>query len=449
MFLKTSRENYLFAWIFMILAFFFCVKAEAEPRVRLDLEKATQQKVSLAITDFVFKGGGSDARGLGKEARSILEKDLLLSELFSPLRKPVFEELDRMELSGSDVDYRSWRQIGAQWVIKTEYKMISKGRGQIFTFRLYDAVNKRFMLGKRYKASPQLLRKVVHRFADEVVSQLTGKRGIAETQITFLAQEEGGKEVYLVDFDGYNLRKLTRDNTVNLSPAWSPDGKWIVYTSYAANNPDLIMIDTAGEKRQTLNRLPGLNAAPAWSPDMQKIALVLSRDQNSEIYLLKKNRKLHRLTRHFNIDTSPTWSPDGKKIAFTSDRSGTGAPQIYIMDAEKGDSGKVTRISFGSPYNDNPSWSPDGDKIAYTSRQGRKFQISVYDLNTHKSQVVTGDSGSAEQPSWSPDGRFIVFRKRVNGSFNIFIKRLGGDRVRQLTFSGKSHSPSWSPYFKH
>ncbi len=413
------------------------------------MEKATQRKVSLAITDFVFKGGGSDARGMGKEARSILEKDLLLSELFSFLRKPVFEKLERMERSGSEVDYRNWRQVGAQWVIKAEYRMISKGRGQVFTFRLYDAVNKRFMLGKRYKASSQLLRKVVHRFADEVVSQLTGKRGIAETQVTFLAQEDGGKEVYLIDFDGYNLRKLTRDNTVNLSPAWSPDGKWIVYTSYAANNPDLVMIDTAGKNRQTLNRLPGLNAAPAWSPDMQKIALVLSRDQNSEIYLLKKNRKLHRLTRHFNIDTSPTWSPDGKKIAFTSDRSGTGAPQIYIMDAEKGDNGKVTRISFGSSYNDNPSWSPDGDKIAYTSRVGKRFQISVYDLNTHKSQIVTASAGSAEQPSWSPDGRFIVYRKRINGSFNIFIKRLEGDRVRQLTFSGKSHSPSWSPYFKH
>lgn len=449
MFLKTSREGYLFAWVFVILVFFFCVKVEAEPRVRLDMEKATQKKVSLAITDFVLKGGESDSRGMGKEARSILEKDLLLSELFSPLRKSVFEELEKMERSGSEVDYRSWRQVGAQWVIKTEYKMISKGKGQVFTFRLYDAINKRFMLGKRYKASPQLLRKVVHRFADEVVSQLTGKRGIAETQVTFLAQEDGGKEVYLIDFDGHNLKKLTRDNTVNLSPAWSPDGKWIVYTSYAANNPDLVMIDTEGEKRQTLNRLPGLNAAPSWSPDMQKIALVLSRDQNSEIYLLKKNRKLHRLTRHYNIDTSPTWSPDGKKIAFTSDRSGTGAPQIYIMDAEKGDNGKVTRISFGSSYNDNPSWSPDGDKIAYTSRVGRKFQISVYDFSSHKSQVVTMNAGSAEQPSWSPDGRFIVYRKRVNGRFNIFIKRLGGDRVRQLTFSGKSHSPSWSPYFKH
>ena len=157
---------------------------------------------------------------------------------------------------------------------------------------------------------------------------------------------------------------------------------------------------------------------------------------------------MQRLTRHFNIDTSPTWSPDGKKIAFTSDRSGTGSPQIYIMDAEKGDKGKVTRISFGSSYNDNPAWSPDGDKIAYTSRQGRKFQISVYDLNTHKSQIVTSSLGSSEQPSWSPDGRFLVFRKRTNSGFNIFILRLGSKAVRQLTFSGKSHSPSWSPYSK-
>ena len=449
MFLKTSKEGYLSAWVFVVLVFFFCVKVEAQPLLRLDVEKTTQKKVSLAITDFVFKGGGMDSRGIGKEARSILEKDLRLSELFSPLRKPVFEELERMERSGSEVDYRSWRQVGAQWVIKTEYGMISKGRGQVFTFRLYDAINKRFMLGKRYKASPQLLRKVLHRFADEVVLQLTGKRGIAETQIAFLAQEGGVKEIYLIDFDGYNLKKLTRDNTVNLNPAWSPDGKWIVYTSYAARNPDLVMINTAGEKRQTLNRFPGLNAAPAWSPDMQKIAFVLSRDQNSEIYLLKKNRKLQRLTRHYNIDTSPTWSPDGKKIAFTSDRSGTGAPQIYIMDAEKGDSSPVTRISFDSSYNDNPSWSPNGDKIVYTSLVGRKFQISVYDLETHKSQIVTTGSGSAEKPSWSPDGRFIVYRKQVNGSSNIFIKRLGGDRVRQLTFSGKIHSPSWSPYLSN
>ncbi|MEK9628264.1 MAG: Tol-Pal system beta propeller repeat protein TolB [Nitrospinota bacterium] len=446
MFQKTIKPEYVFSWVFITLVFFLSLNAQADPRVTLELEKPTQKKVSLAITDFVFKGGGTDLKGLGKEAKRILEKDLLLSEHFSPLSKLVFEELERMEQSGSEIDFRSWRQVGAQWVIKTEYSMKSNGNVQVFTFRLYDVVNKRFLMGKRYKASEKLLRKVVHRFADEVVLQLTGKRGIADTKITFLGQENGSKEIYRIDFDGYNLKKLTRDNTVNLSPAWSPDGRWIVYTSYAAGNPDLIMIDSSGNKRQTLHRLPGLNAAPAWSPDMQKIALVLSRDQNSEIYLLNKYRNLKRLTRHFNIDTSPTWSPDGKKIAFTSDRSGTGAPQIYIMDSEEGDKGKVTRISFGSSYNDNPSWSPSGDKIAYTSRQGRKFKISVYDLNTHKSEVLSTGSGTVEQPSWSPDGRFIVYRKRTNNRFNIFIQRLGATEARQLTFSGKSHSPSWSPY---
>ena len=444
MFLKTIKSSFNLSLIMMVL-FLLARNGMAETQVDIDLERETRKKVALAITDFVMPDSGADILGIGKEAKKILQKDLMLSGLFSLLPEQIFEELERIERSSSKVDYRSWRQVGAQWLIKTEYALTEKGKGQIFTFRLYDAVSKRFLLGKRYKASRELLRKTIHRFADEVVMQLTGKRGIAETEIAFLSQEKSGKEIYLIDFDGYNLRRLTHDNTVNLSPAWSPDAKWIIYTSYAARNPDLIMIDVNGEKKQTLHRLPGLNTAAAWSPDMQKIALVLSRDQNSEIYILRSDRELKRLTRHFNIDTSPTWSPDGKKIAFTSDRSGTGAPQIYIMDALKGDNSNVTRISFGSTYNDNPAWSPNGDQIAYTSRVGRRFQISVYDLNTRKSKVVTEGTESCEQPSWSPDGRFLIYRKRENGRHNLFIQRLGESEVRQLTFSGNAHSPAWSP----
>jgi TolB protein len=451
--LKTNRPGFYLPLILMVLVLLQARAGFAEPRVRIDLERETQKKVSIAITDFVLKGSTTDLIGIGKEAKKILERDLKLSEWFSPLQKQIFGELEEMERSTSELDYRSWRQMGAQWLIKTEYSVLGNGKGQSFTFRLYDVVNKRFLLGKRYKASRDLFRKTLHRFADEVVMQLTGKRGIAETQIAFIQKEKCGtelcNEIYLIDFDGHNLKQLTHDNTLNLSPAWSPDGKWIIYTSYAARNPDLIMIDSEGGRRQTLHRLPGLNAAPAWSPDMQEIALVLSRDQNSEVYTLNKDSQLKRLTRHFNIDTSPSWSPDGKFIAFTSDRSGTGSPQIYIMDSVKGDLAKVTRISFGSSYNDNPAWSPNGDQIAYTSRVGKRFQINIYDLKTRKNHILTEGSGSCEQPSWSPDGRFVIYRKRDRRDHDIFIQRVEGQEARQLTFSGKGHSPAWSSYFKH
>ncbi|MZH05787.1 MAG: hypothetical protein F3743_10370, partial [Nitrospinae bacterium] len=120
MFPKTIKSGYLTFWFFISFVFFFPIKGETGPRMRLDLEKETQRKVSLAITDFVFKGGGSDIRGMGKEAKRILEKDLVLSELFSLLTRPVFDVLETIEGTDASVEYRSWRHVGAQWVIKTE-----------------------------------------------------------------------------------------------------------------------------------------------------------------------------------------------------------------------------------------------------------------------------------------------------------------------------------------
>ena len=79
MYLKTNRAGYIFSWLLIALLFFFCVKAEAQSGMRLDVKKETQKKVVLAITDFVFKGDESDVKGIGKEAKGILKKDLVLS----------------------------------------------------------------------------------------------------------------------------------------------------------------------------------------------------------------------------------------------------------------------------------------------------------------------------------------------------------------------------------
>jgi len=423
--------------------------AQSEESIFLDLVKTTQSQVNIAVPQFVFLGGSEDER-FAEKSHKILENDLRLFELFVPVAPNFFSDLEESEAQSGRVDYAAWNQLGAQWLIKGQYEKSFSGNKYKFTFRLFDVVNEQFLVGKRYQGKKSSMRKIMHRFADEVMEQLTGKRGVAETRLAFLSRTSQGKEMYAVDFDGANVQKLTNEQSVILSPDWSPDGRFIVYTSYKEHNPDLILLDPDGRRRRRpLLRLPGINSAPAWSPDGSKISLVLSKDSNSEIYVLNRWRKLTRLTRHFNIDTSPTWSPDGKKIAFTSDRSGTGRPQIYIMDADSGDRTGVTRITFQSRYNDNPAWSPDGDKIAFTSMVNSNFQIKIYNTETRKTIDITSGPGSKEEPTWSPDGHFLAYRLTRGRNSSIHIQRVGGKKSRQLTFLPEGGvSPTWSPYPK-
>ncbi|MCH6579497.1 MAG: PD40 domain-containing protein, partial [Nitrospinae bacterium] len=356
--------------------------AQAESDIFVELSKETQSEVNIAVLGFMPLAGEAD-EDLAEKARSILENDLSLFELFVPVKHNLYSGIEG-EIQTGRQNYAAWSRLGVQWLIKGQYQKSISGEKYKFVFRLYDVVNEQFLLGKRYQGRKSYMRKMMHRFADEVMEQLTGKRGVADTRLAFLSRTPQGKEMYAVDFDGANVKKLTDERSIILAPDWSPDGRSIVYTSYQDHNPDLILLATNGSRRRPLLKLPGLNSAPAWSPDGTKISLVLSKDSNSEIYVLNRWRKLTRLTRHFNIDTSPTWSPDGKKIAFTSDRSGTGRPQIYIMDAESGDRTGVMRITFQSRYNDNPAWSPDGDKIAYASLINGRFQIKIYHPETRE-----------------------------------------------------------------
>ena len=449
MFPKKNKILRPLFFLIVVLCIVYPIELLAvDSNVRIEMERATSKEVKIALTQFVLGEGIGDPKGLGMEARKVLKNDLRLTEMFVQLKPDVYINLEQKEKGSRVVDLWAWHQLGAQWLIKTEYSVLPGGKLSL-VFRLYDTVNEKFLLGKRYFISERkLIRKVVHRYADELVLLLTGKRGVAETQIAFLSRQNKGTEIYVVDFDGENLKQVTNDKTLNLTPTWSPNGRWLAYTSYAGNNPDLVMIDNFGEKpKRTLLYLSGLNSAPSWSPVDNRLTLVLSKDDNSEIYTLSNNRTLRRLTRHFNIDTSPTWSPDGKNIAFTSDRSGRGAPQIYIMDAHDGDKAGVQRISFDSSYNDDPAWSPDGDKIAYTSRVGKRFQIKIYDLTKKSSVVLTNGRGNHEQPTWSPDGRFIAYRHKVGSNMSTYIQRLDSNKTRQLSVGNNSGaSPSWSPY---
>ena len=222
-----KKNNIRVELLFLTLVLYVVLPSEllaTDPNVSIEMERATHEKVRVAVTQFALGKNSSDPEGLGLEARKVLETDLRLSELFVKITPAVYEQLELSERGRKKVDLWAWHQMGVQWLIKTEYSVIGGGKLS-FVFRLYDTVSERFVLGKRYTVGKNLLRKVIHRYADELVLQLTGKRGVAETHIAFLSNDTKNKEIFTIDFDGFNSKQMTHDRTLNLTPTWSPNGK--------------------------------------------------------------------------------------------------------------------------------------------------------------------------------------------------------------------------------
>jgi TolB protein len=366
-------------------------------------------------------------------------------------RNPRVPSVQADEVLADDLDHsavftvsRGWQQgqkpfdvqgvVGGKWEVK--------GSRLTLTGEVGDFPARRSIFKREYKGSTDEWRTLVHKLADDIVQQFTGEPGVASTSIAFTVQQGRNKELYVMDVDGANVRPLTADHSIALSPAWAPDASLILFSSYRSGlGSQVCVIPSGGGKIYLISGRSGLNSSASYSPDGREIVCSLSMDGNAEVYLLDaRGGNPHRLTDHRGIDTSPAWSPTGREIAFTSDRSGT--PQVYVMDHE---GGNVRRLTYDIDYTDSPAWSPRGDRIAMVCRTGGGFDIWL--VNADGSQprmVVTG--GSNENPRWSPDGRQIVFSSDRDGSRALYVSDLSDRAPRRLETGGlAASSPAWSP----
>ncbi|MBW1679326.1 MAG: Tol-Pal system beta propeller repeat protein TolB [Deltaproteobacteria bacterium] len=425
------------------LAFFiFILPGTTSGKIYLDIDQA-RALFPIAIVEFKNLDGKQDIFNVSKNMEKIISQDLDFTGLFKILDPGSFlENPQTSEITGMEINFRNWSVIGAQGLVKGGFTR--KGKQIIIEARLFDVQPGRFLTGRRYIGSEETLRRIAHKFANQIYATLTGERGIFDTKIAYISEDNGKKEVYLMDFDGYNEKRFSYHGSIAISPEWSPDGNWIAFTSYKGGNPSLYIKNYLSREETVVSQYPDLNIAAAWSPDGEEIALTLSKDGNPEIYLIDKaGQSLQRLTKNWAIDVSSTWSPDGKRIAFVSNRSGS--PQIYIMDRN---GTNIRRLTFQGNYNTEPDWSPRGDMIAFSSLRGSGFQICIIKPDgTGDSQLT--QSGNNESPKWSPDGRHIVFCSTRSGGKQIFTMMANGTGIKQLTRKRRNYSPDWSPHLSH
>ncbi len=440
-----KRQRILAAALILTLS----LSSRATPQkneVTLGISESGAKRISLAVPP--FRAEGSPA--LQKTAETItstLWDDLEFSGYFNLVNKKYYDYVTGY--SEKRVQHKDWLGIGAESLVLG--KVAAEGDKLVVDGRLYDNRQEQLVMGKRFRGDSDMARSIAHRLGDEIVRQFTGQLGIFHTRIAFVSQVGKGKEIFVMDYDGDRIKKLTGNGSLNLNPAWSPDGTQIAFLSYRSGRPELLILSSKGDLHKAFPQKGELNLAPDWSPDGTRIAFAGSRDGNSEIFLLNvSNGSLTRLTNNPALDTSPSWSPTGREIAFVSDRSGN--PQVYLMDAE---GTNVRRLTYDGNWNDLPAWSPRGDKIAYCSRglatdtcpdakaRGH-FDLFVRDLATQKTARLTCGTGNNEDPRWSPDGRHLVFASDRAGNYDIYEMDADGQNQRRITRGGNSFNPDWS-----
>jgi TolB protein len=384
------------------------------------------------------------------QVRSILKDDLIRSQVFAvadlPPQKGEFSENKCVSLSPSlgthykQVTVSTWGRMGMGGT--------SNGvEGLIFDACAFDPGHQDLLTGKRYfslKTTNALIRLMAHRWADELVYRYTGEQGIARTKISFVGEKGNGRELFVMDYDGYDPQQVTADGYLNLMPTWSPDRKSLIYTGYRDRKQQIMRRELATGREEVLVSPASLNITATFTPDGKSIIYAAAQEGNSDIYQIElDSRSPKQLTSHHSAELSPSWSPDGRHLAFTSDRGGR--PQIYIMDA---DGSNVRRLTYDGDYNAAPAWSPKGEWIVYVCRiSGEGFKLCRISPNGEQRSQITKGNSIDDSPSWAPNGRHLVFSSIRRGESQLYIITSEGAGLEKISSVGAHlSSPSWSPF---
>ncbi len=416
------------------------------PGVRLGLIYETSYQPVLAIKPFSSRFGGE---GVDVQVEAIIARDLRYSDRF--------EMLDSVPASlvGEGIDYTLWDQLGSTWLVSGQVEGL--GEGYVLVLNLHNVVYAEVREEARFTLpdpSSEDFRMAVHRVSDRIVEWIFGEPGMAASRIAFsMALGDGVQEIYLVDSDGENLRRITNHGDISKSPAWHPSGEKLAYVRSVDLTPHKIFLRDLRTGRETVLNpgRAGQQATPSFHPNGRELAFGLMGYNRTGLfsYDVERDCCLTHIQGGRWEDLSPTYSPDGRRLAFNSNRLGTHIPQVFLVSSRGGQADLVSPYVPGTPgYYTSPDWSPTGDRVAFHGRIDRygRYHILVAEVESRRPQVLRLTAeGNNEDPSWAPDGRHIVFSGERSYGYGLFVVDAATGRIRPLVSNIRPNAPEWSP----
>jgi TolB protein len=323
--------------------------------------------------------------------------------------------------------------------------------------KLFDLRTSEKKFERDFNLDDSSSRAAIHAVSDQVYEKITGKKSFFLSRIVFISDYGSNpprkivKELYVMDFDGFNSQRLTSHGGIVISPAVSYDNKKVLYSlienGTKNKNINLYEIDIASKKSRPLSSRAGINSGAIYTPDGRSIILTLSHEGNAEIYQMDlASGSLRNITKHSAEDVDPSINRDGSLLTFLSSRAGRA--MIYTLDP-RGLEKDVKRVSFVGQFNASPRFAPDGSEIVFASWVDNGFDLYRLSADSQSLVRLSKDFGSNEEPTYSPDGEFIVFTSRrvlnrKTAEQKLYIMNREGQILGPLTQNiGQCFSPKF------